>query len=403
MRWLWSRDLRADGVVRALDGVLRARFLVLGAVLAGWFGYLYSPQVQVGDWWVFECGARVLTGTAGPRVAVPGGPLHLYEQMPRLQVGPPAMVAAMPEALLPPAAGRLLAAGAMVLVLLVCLRLIERLAIAAGADRRRTAATTLIGGLLAGHSWSVLAVSFLHLDDVLVLGLLVGALLGLRHARTVWPAVALGTAAAAKPWAVAFVCLLLAVPRERRMRAVVVFGTAAAAWWAPFVLAAPDTVGQLGSLDVLVNPTTLVGAFLGGIPPAARVVQLVLTVVVGGVLVRRGYWTVAPVAVVAVRLLTDWQWWPYYGASLVLCALLVDQLVPVARGGGPRWRSWPWATTTAVVAAWAPTWVLDAGGPWTLVAVLRGTLLCLAVAVAVRVATATAGRPLPLVPALEEG
>ena len=62
--------------------------------------------------------------------------------------------------------------------------------------------------------------------------------------RPVLAGIALSAAVAAKPWAIGFVPLLLAMPRGRlRAGATAAAGTALA--WAPFVLANQRTLGAL--------------------------------------------------------------------------------------------------------------------------------------------------------------
>ena len=233
---------------------------------------------------------------------------------------------------------------------------------------------TLVGGALLVPAWCVLAVFTMHLDDVMALGLTVVAIHQLLR-RCWWAAaLALGVAAAAKPWAVAFVPLILMVPRVRRAYALLLTVGAAAVWWLPFVLAAPDTVPESGTVQLDTSPdSTLHLIGLHASASDARLTQLGLMVLVGWLAVRRGRWPAIIVAPIAMRMLIDPQTWIYYTSGLVLGAFVWDLL-------GTRAR-WPRLTvlTTALLLVESRISINSVGAPQhhgqTFLALLRIVVL----------------------------
>jgi hypothetical protein len=330
--------------------LVRVRVLVLSGAVALWFALVY-PGSAGGDWLVFEYAGRILAGSAGPRFAtLSHGPLHLYTDFPKAQIGPPALVAAIPAVELPASVGRFVAAALMAAALLPIVMLVERTALLAGRGADRTPVVTLIGGLLTVPVWTTLAVVYMHLDDVMALALLVVAMHELVRGRPWTMAIALGVGAASKPWAVAFLPLLLALPRPRRAPALLVSLAAASLCWIPFVVADPGTVAAVGNAGNGVAADSTVGLFVHVDPPGwAREVQLLVMAAVGTLIVRRAQWAALPVVVVSVRMATDWQTWGYYGAGLMVAALAWDLI-------GSQ-RRLPWATTLALAAAVVPPWL----------------------------------------------
>jgi hypothetical protein len=312
---------------RAAHAAIRARYLILTLWAVPWAVPVFPRGTIDSDWWVFEFGARALAGTDMSRVHITGGALHLYEWMPRLQIGPPALLVAVPLDWLPPVAGRILAATAMVLAGLAALALLERIGALAGVPKPRRQLFTLTGGLLFVPAWTVLAAAYMHLDDVMVLLL---ALVAVHEVlRGCWwtTALALGVATATKPWAVVFFALVLLLPRAKWAHVVLLAMAVAAAFWLPFIVAAPDTVQELGSVGTATtHDSTLNLLGFSFSPTGARFVQLGAMVVVAWLVVRAGRWPGLLFAVVAVRMITDWQTWLYYSTGLVLGALMWDVL-----------------------------------------------------------------------------
>jgi hypothetical protein len=331
------------------------RYLVLAAVLGAGLARTFKPLALSGDWWIFRFGAQGLTGTLPARQAVLlSSPLHFYVDMPKFQVGPPSLVAAVPFGLMPNAIGRLAAAVVMTAALLPLLYLLERTARGLGLEVARTQRAALLGGLLLTPAWLALSAQYMHLDDLIALALMVVAVHEISRDRGLTAALALGTSVASKPWAVGFLGLLLILPRAQQARAALVALATASAWWLPFVVAAPGTAGALGSVSTPVSPESVVALLTHQMPTWLRSVQLLAMIVVGAICARSRSPLLTPVAVIAVRIALDWQSWLYYGAGLVLAALVWDML---------RGRRWPQLTAIALAATFVPSWAAQVSGP----------------------------------------
>jgi hypothetical protein len=327
---------------------LRWRYGVLLIVATIVFAQLY--ELRFGDWLFLEYVGRVALHHHG----YPGGwstVLHVYTDMPKVQMGPPALLAALPLQLLSPRTGSALGALTMMLAMVACVALIERTALLVGVPSSRTRPAALIGGLLLTPAWAILAVTSMHMDDVIVLTAIIAALPCLLRQRWWAAAALLGTAVATKPWAVVVVPVLFALPRRGVARAALVLVGVALLWWVPFFLADPNTAAAVGGVHVPVNPNSTFGLFgydmhgplrlcnavFGCRPPAPswlRPLQFGLGVLLAGLAVRRGRWLAAPLVGLTVRVLLDAQAWGYYGAGPVLAALTWD----VCQGRRvPRW------------------------------------------------------------------
>lgn len=196
---------------------------------------------------------------------------------------------------------------------------------------------------------------YVHLDDALALVLLVAAMLAVTRQRPVMAALLLAASADAKPWAVAFVPLLLALPRDRWARALGAWAAGLAVAWLPFLLADPGTVhaGRFAIPNDASSSLRALGITAPGTPMWDRPVQVLLGVALAVVAVRRGRWLAVPAVVLSVRMLLDPATYPYYGAGLVLATVLVDL--------GVRRTRWPWLSIGVV----AGTYVLRHLGPLT--------------------------------------
>ena len=357
-----SRDGGAEAemvAAHALKALVRLRFFVLALWMLPWTLAMFPRRPLDSDWWVFEYGARQLSGLRMTGYQpIEGGPLHLYTWFPRLQVGPPALLATVPSQLLAPVLGRVVAVVAMLLVGLLALAFLERIAALVAVPAARARGLALLGGLLLVPAWCELVVFYMHLDDVIALTLLLVAVHELLRGRWWTMAIVLGIGAATKPWAIAFFPLLLLVPRLRRSRAFLLALAATAVWWAPFLVVDPRTLDVSGS--IVVRPASdstlhLLGVAASGGP--LRMLQLALMLLVGLLVVRAGRWPALLFAVVAVRMLTDPQTWLYYTTGLVLGALLLDVLATR--------RRWPWFTTVAttlLLVEWRVSLATPTGG-----------------------------------------
>ena len=157
----------------------------------------------------------------------------------------------------------------------------------------------------------------------------------------------LAAAAGAKPWALAFVTLLLALPRMRWRSCAAVWLAAVVAAWLPFVLADSRTLhaGGFSVPNVASSPLRALGVTAALTPSWDRPVQLLVGVAPGAVAVRRGRWLVVPAVVLAVRVLLDPGAYPCYTARLVLATVVVDV--------GWRQTRWPWVSLGVVGGLYA--------------------------------------------------
>ena len=321
------------------------------AVDAAWFPWVWMAlwsALQVGHTlvsWHF-----VATGAALLRSDSPGAGLHLYATHPQLQIGPLTFLAAAPLSGLPASLSGSVAAVVIAAAgpaMLLSLSHLPHLTI---TDRQRGLAAAVLLPV-----WAELAVHYTHLDDALALVLLLAGMHAIARCRTIPAALLLAASADAKPWALAFIPLLLVLPRDRWQRAVLVWLAAVAAAWLPFVLADPQTLhaGGFAIANVASSSLRALGVTGASTPSWDRPVQLLLGAALGVVAVRRGRWLVVPAVVVSVRMLLDPGAYPYYTAGLVLATVVLDV--------GWRRTRWPWVSMGVVLGLYA----VRAMGPLT--------------------------------------
>lgn len=332
---------RTDLATDLIDRITRFRW----PIVACWLSVVAVLAVMwpdQGDWGYFRTGSRAMVGLSQPGIA---GGLHLYASMPSTQIGPPALVAALPFNLLPEpwdvGAARVVLTAAMLLVLWLVDRLGEAIGVAKAARDR----LVLLGGFAMVPAWVVLAVDFTHLDDVMVLLLSLVAMLLLTRSRTSAAAVAVGLAVAIKPWAIVFVPLLLWSGWRAAVKPLILAGATAAVCWLPF-LVTPGTLDALWAFRLPVSAGSglmALGLEVGGaIPGWVRPAQLFGGAALAAVAVRRGNWTGVLLVGLAVRVALDPNPMFYYGIGPVLGALVWD--LTRSRSGIP----WFTALTMAV-------------------------------------------------------
>jgi len=161
------------------------------------------------SWHIFADGASLL------RSADPGAGLHLYATHPQPQIGPLTFLAATPLNGLPPWLSGSVAAVAIAATDPAMLLSLSHLPGLTMTHRQRGLAAAVLMPV-----WAELAVHYAHLDDALALVLLMVALHAAARSRSIPTALLLAASAGAKPWAVAFVPLLLVLPRDRWHRAI---------------------------------------------------------------------------------------------------------------------------------------------------------------------------------------
>ena len=296
------------------------------------------------SWHFFAEGGRLLSSGGA------AGGLHLYATHPVLQMGPLALAVSAVLNMLGTGTGRVVALVAMSATGLPLLAAVWRLL---PAPERLRRGRLLAGGLVFLPVWTELTTHFGHLDDVLALCLSVAAVHAVSRRHPVWAGLALAAAADAKPWAAAFVVLLLALPRRDRWPALGAFVAGVAVAWLPFVVADPHTL--MAARFVIPNDYSsalrVIGVNSAGTPWWDRSAELALGAAGGYLAVRRGRWPAVILIVLAVRILLDPGVYAYYTSGVLLGTLMVDLLIS-------RWRL-PWTTAVAAALLYAARFTND--------------------------------------------
>jgi len=309
---------------------------VLGLWSALWVGLRAHP---VGQSWHFFAEGGLLLSSGGPR-----GGLHLYATHPALQMGPLALAVSAVLRVMGPGSGRVIAVVAMSATGLPLLAAVWRLL---PVPERRRRGRLLVAGLVFLPVWTELTTHYGHLDDVLALGLSVAAAHAVSRRHPVWAGVALAAAVDAKPWAAAFVALLLALPRKDRWPALGVFAAGVAVAWLPFLLADSHTLmaARFTIPNDYSSALRVLGVNAAGTPWWDRPAQLALGVAAGCLAVRRGRWQAVILLAVAARIMLDPSVYAYYTAGALLGTVMFDLLLT-------RWRL-PWTTLVAAALLYA--------------------------------------------------
>lgn len=313
-------------MIQRLRGTLRHRVdvPVAGQLLFGWGCFWFALMRRHGgvSWHFFVEGATFLFA--------PGGGLHLYAAHPELQIGPLAFVLSGPLAALPPAAGLLAVQALLALLGVFVLVQLWRL----GNELRPPIARTDAGRrlLLAGIPflpvWMNLAVRFVHVDDALALALVACAVGAIRRGEGVLAGIMIGMSVDAKPWALPFAGLLLALRLGGRIKALLAAAATVAVAWLPFLLADPATLAA-GHFTIVNQPDSslrTLGVSAAVTPGWDRPAQVALGLALAVAAVRAHRWAAAVLLVVAARVVLDPGTYTYYVAGISVGALVWDQV-----------------------------------------------------------------------------
>jgi len=303
-------------------------------------------------WHFFTTGSTLLFGGAGAG-ALPGG-LHLYANYPQLQIGPLAFLAAVGLRLFGPHQGVFVAEAAVMAMGLYLLHELTRIAVIVRPDlATRQAAlrgTILVGGAVFLASWAELAATFAHLDDAIALLLAVLAVRAAIAERPVLTGLCIGLATDSKPWALAFLPIVLMLPIRAWGRAAAGAVAAIAMAWLPFAVADHHTVAAMHYTIRNVPGSALraLGVSDPRTPSWDRLAQLLAGCGLGAAAVWRGRWSAVILLGVGARIALDPADWGYYTAGVLAGALLWD-LVGMRRPV-PLWTVTSFVALTAVHA-----------------------------------------------------
>ncbi|MET8983752.1 hypothetical protein ABZX85_50165 [Streptomyces sp. NPDC004539] len=151
-----------------------------------------------------------------------------------------------------------------------------------------------------------------------------------------------------KPTALAFLPLLLALPRRDWLRAFLVCVALVAVAWLPFFIGAPHSYAA-AQFTIPVQPASplrWLGVGAPDTPPWGRPAQAVLGLALGCFAVSRGRWPAVVLLGANARIALDPSVYTYYTASVLLGTLLWDTI-------GQR-RLIPWWTWIGLLTLYAP-------------------------------------------------
>jgi hypothetical protein len=328
------RALDEEAWVRAV--VIRSRWtlLLVTVFLGAWWGYAKAYK-GLTDWVVFEVGARTLVHYNGLTL-YGGNPLHLYTENGNIQIGPPPLLMVAAAESLGPHTIQKLFVTLMALMGVVSLISVESAArhIVGEAWTARHQWIFFAGALPVALAWGFDSGGWKHLDDELALTLVAVASYLIAKRRLWWViGLFLGTAVAAKPWAVILVPILCGIPRQERAKSTLLMLVIAAAWWAPFMIASPGTVQALGPFQIEVRDGSVLQllGLHGEVQQWLRPTQVLVGLAVAFLVVKRRGWSAAPLAAMTIRVATDPYVFAYYGLGPIVFALLADATRPSRR------------------------------------------------------------------------
>ncbi|WP_240677339.1 hypothetical protein [Actinacidiphila soli] len=293
------------------------------------------------SWHYIKNGEQLLFGQ------VPGGGLALYVNHPELQIGPVSFLVAGLFAPFPAGLGEKLAEATMSGLGLYMLVLIGRTAAehyrGSGLNHKRLQQRVLIAGLAFIPMWVEVSVRFAHLDDVLALFFTTLAVRSLVRGNATALGVILALAVDSKPWAVAFLPLLLALPKSTWLRSCAVVVGVVAVAWLPFYLTHMNTMNAAHFTipNQAASSLRWFGATGSVTPWWDRPAQMALGLGLGAWAVRRGRWPAMVLLAADARIVLDPSVYTYYNASILLGTVIWDAI-------GQR-RLVPWVSWIALI------------------------------------------------------
>jgi hypothetical protein len=283
------------------------------------------------DWdGFFVFGSQMLFGHHPPGIEEAGG-LHIYANYPDVQIGPLTLaLVALFRVIWDDHGSR---AAAIVLMTAAgpgLVYLLESTARLLWADNGLAFRhfTVLFGGGVVVFAWAELAAYYVHFDDGLTLLLACFAMAGVVRGRPLAVGVAIGLAAAAKPWGIVLLPLALSFRGRARFRASASALSVIAMSWLPFIVADHRT---LSAGKGIVRTSTrsvlfLFGSPAGGSPGWVRPSQLGIALLLGTALALRGRWLAILLVSVAVRVVLDPAVFEYYSTGLIVAAFAWELL-----------------------------------------------------------------------------
>lgn len=329
----------------------RGHLALLAVWTVLWFA-LVEPHGGF-SWHYLRTGGKLIYEGASGRG---DGGLNLYAHHPELQMGPVSFLAAGLFNPFPEAIGQMLAAAVMSLLGLVILVLAGRSAawhfLGTGTNHQRLRQRVLAAGLAFIPMWIEVAVRFGHLDDVLALFFTALAVRSVTLGHAAATGVFLALAMDSKPTALAFLPLLLALPRDRWPRAGLWCAGLVALAWLPFFVGAPHSFAA-AEFTIPNQPASAL-RWLGvgdpQTPPWDRPAQAALGLALGCLAVWRGRWSAVVLLGANARIALDPSVYTYYTASVLLGTLLWDVI-------GQR-RLVPWWSWIALITLYGSVFVV---------------------------------------------